>query len=85
MRDGDIDVSEIYSVESWKGIPYAEPPLGELRFMPTRPLSTQSKKVVNATTDPDRCVQFTLAPYGVHNSYLVPGSPGREDCLKLYV
>ncbi|KGO46269.1 Carboxylesterase, type B [Penicillium expansum] len=34
---------------------------------------------------PYRCVQFTLAPYGVHNAYLGPGSPGTEDCLKLFV
>ncbi|KAB8222852.1 hypothetical protein BDV33DRAFT_200990 [Aspergillus novoparasiticus] len=68
-----------------EGIPYAEPPLGELRFMPPHPLPPQSGKVINATTDPDRCVQFTLAPYGFYNSYLGPGSPGTEDCLKLYV
>ncbi|PIG82324.1 putative duf1446 domain-containing protein [Aspergillus arachidicola] len=73
------------TVQCWKGIPYAEPPLGKLRFMPPCPLPPQSGKVINATTDPDRCVQFTLAPYGFHNSYLGPGSPGTEDCLKLYV
>jgi hypothetical protein len=73
------------SVESWKGIPYAQPPLGPLRFMPPEQLSHQSAAVVNATTNPDRCVQFTLAPYGVHNAYLGPGTPGTEDCLKLYV
>lgn len=53
--------------------------------MPPGPLPPQSQEVMNATTDPERCVQFTLAPYGVHNAYLGPGSPGTEDCLKLYV
>lgn len=53
--------------------------------MPPHALPAQSSKVVNTTTDPDRCVQFTLAPYGVHNTYLGPGSPGTEDCLKLYI
>ncbi|KAH7013957.1 Carboxylesterase [Ilyonectria destructans] len=73
------------TVESWKGIPYAQPPLGSLRFMPPEPLSHQSAAVVNTTTNPDRCLQFSLAPYGVHNAYLGPGAPGTEDCLKLYV
>ncbi|KAJ5511220.1 secreted lipase [Penicillium expansum] len=73
------------TVQSRKGIPYAEPPLGELRFELPRVLAPQSLNVVNTTTAPDRCVQFTLAPYGVHNAYLGPGSPGTEDCLKLFV
>ncbi|KAJ5766243.1 secreted lipase [Penicillium nucicola] len=73
------------TVQSWKGIPYAQPPLDKLRFEPPRPLAPQSSIVINTTAAPDRCVQFTLAPYGVHNAYLGPGSPGTEDCLKLFV
>lgn len=72
-------------MQSWKGIPYAQAPLGELRFMPPRPLPSQSSAPVDATTDPERCLQFTLAPYGVHNGYLGPGTPGQEDCLKLFI
>lgn len=53
--------------------------------MPPRPLPPQPAEVKNATTNPDRCLQFSLAPYGVHNPYLGPGSPGTEDCLKLYI
>lgn len=53
--------------------------------MPPLPLPAQPSTVVNTTTDPDRCVQFTLAPYGVHNAYLGLGSPGTEDCLKLFI
>lgn len=40
------------SVQSWKGIPYAEPPLGELRFELPRVLAPQSLNVVNTTTAP---------------------------------
>ena len=32
-----------------------------------------------------RACSFTPAPYGVHNEYLGLGSPGAEDCLKLFV
>ncbi|KAH7083509.1 Alpha/Beta hydrolase protein [Paraphoma chrysanthemicola] len=74
-------------VQAWYGIPYAEPPLGDLRFMPPRPFGAQSSSsdIVNATSKPNRCLQFTLAPYGVRNPYLGSGTPGQEDCLKLLV
>ncbi|KAI8680496.1 Carboxylic ester hydrolase [Fusarium keratoplasticum] len=69
-----MGVSENHgTVQSWKGISYAQPPLGDLRFMPPNPLPPQPTGV------------FSLAPYGVHNAYLGPGSLGTEDCLKLYV
>lgn len=74
-------------VISWKGIPYAEPPIGDLRFMPPEPLSSQSSSVVDTTTDALRCVQFAGAPYGVINQNIVGvrSGPGQEDCLKLWV
>jgi carboxylesterase type B len=74
-------------VISWKGIPYAEPPVGNLRFMPPEPLSSQSSVVVDTTTDALRCVQFAGAPYGIINSNIVGvrSGPGQEDCLKLWV
>lgn len=79
--DGDVRVA------SWKGIPYAQPPVGQLRFMPTQALAAQNSSVVDVTTNALRCVQFAGAPYGVINSNIVgPRSgPGQEDCLKLWI
>jgi hypothetical protein len=42
----------------WKGIPYATPPLGNLRFKPPTPLGDQSTDVVDVSDDALRCVQF---------------------------
>ncbi|KAL0768320.1 hypothetical protein CaCOL14_009295 [Colletotrichum acutatum] len=75
------------TVASWKGIPYAEPPVGSLRFMPPKALGARGSDVVDVTDNALRCVQFAGAPYGVVNSNIVgPRSgPGQEDCLKLWI
>jgi hypothetical protein len=53
------------SVVTYYGIPYAEPPVGSLRFRATKPLNTSrvaestGGKVVDATSPPEFCVQGT--------------------------
>ncbi|KAJ7512829.1 esterase 1 [Mycena galericulata] len=58
-------------VESYRGIPYAEPPVGSLRFKPTVIKSTLSTPTFNASTFGAACLQ--------------PGPPSSEDCLTINI
>ena len=62
-------------VEKWLGIPFAEPPVGELRFKAPVALTKHSSALRNATTFGDSCPQ----PRGNL------GAPISEDCLFLNV
>ena len=67
-------------VHAWLDIPYAAPPVGELRWaLPQPPLSWEG--VREATAFGEHCVQPTLAvePFGG------PELPESEDCLTLNV
>ncbi|MGA5508168.1 carboxylesterase/lipase family protein [Streptomyces umbrinus] len=63
-------------VLSWKGIPYAAPPTGELRFRPPAPVKPWTA-VRDATRYGPQAVQFTPASG--------QGVEGEEDCLTLNV
>ncbi|KAG1886991.1 Alpha/Beta hydrolase protein [Suillus subluteus] len=72
---------------AYLGIPYAEPPVGDLRFRATVPLNTtrvgeeanlNGEGVVNATYYPDFCIQGTT---GAGDA----GGAGSEDCLTVNV
>ncbi|CAH1782379.1 unnamed protein product, partial [Owenia fusiformis] len=56
------------------GIPYADPPVGDLRFEPPQPLSTKWRKTRNATKYSNSCWPASLSI----------GNPD-EDCLYLNV
>ncbi|QRV90072.1 carbohydrate esterase family 10 protein [Ceratobasidium sp. AG-Ba] len=62
-REGDVDV--------FLGIPYAQPPVGNLRFRKPRP--PIPGKTVNATSFAPRCMQFVVS------------NTTSEDCLTLNI
>ncbi|KAG1871950.1 Alpha/Beta hydrolase protein [Suillus tomentosus] len=72
---------------AYLGIPYAEPPVGDLRFRATVPLNTtrvseeanlNGDAVINATYYPDFCIQGTT---GAGDA----GGAGSEDCLNVNI
>ncbi|KAL3223119.1 hypothetical protein MRX96_027728 [Rhipicephalus microplus] len=70
------------SVRAYLGVPFGEPPVGDLRFkkpVPKKPW----KGVYNATSQPPLCPQM---PVRINNFFLVEDSdPVSEDCLYLNV
>lgn len=67
-------------VEAYLGIPYAEPPVGDLRFAKPTP-KRKWTDVHNASVKGPPCLQFSLKPY-----YFTPDiSNMSEDCLYLNV
>jgi cholinesterase len=77
--------STFSSVRQFLGIPYAEPPLGELRFEPPR--ANKLPVAVNATTIGKSCTQFTnkLSPNEDPEYSIADGGHTGEDCLTLSV
>ncbi|XP_030385289.1 esterase-5B-like [Scaptodrosophila lebanonensis] len=70
------DNGEYYSYES---IPYAEPPVGALRFEAPRPYVRQWSEIFDATKPPEPCMQWDQDTEG-RNKLL-----GVEDCLTVNV
>jgi para-nitrobenzyl esterase len=69
------------SVRVFKGIPYAAPPVGDLRWKPPQP-APASKSVHSASEFSKTCLQ-TPVPKG--SFYYRPPEPMSEDCLYLNV
>lgn len=53
--------SSIFGVETFNGIPYAQKPVGNLRFKPPRALHWPAGKSIRATGIPYACPQFMLS------------------------
>ncbi|KAN0075057.1 Alpha/Beta hydrolase fold [Elaphomyces granulatus] len=82
-------------VESFRGIPYAQPPVGQLRLKPPRKI-TSPLGIINGTKVAPTCPQFTGIPPVFNDTFtqLITGAlatlfgvplPASEDCLTLNV
>lgn len=83
-KQGPIRGTEVHdSVNAFLGIPYAEPPVGPLRFQPPQPLGRTHGQPLNATSFGPACHQFRYR--GIFSGPIGPGVPESEDCLTLNV
>ena len=62
--------------EKWLGIPFALPPVGQLRFRAPVPITNASSAVIDASTFGNACPQPPA---------IILGAPVAEDCLFLNV
>ena len=67
-----------YGVLQWFDIPYAQPPVGELRWRAPQPLAA-ADQVIYRQSDPIICPQVANSVNGVDGDAPI----GREDCLYL--
>ncbi len=72
------------AVDSYLGIPYAEPPIGPLRFAPPQPIRRHApERLINATAFGPVCHQFHYRT--VLGDNLLETTGQSEDCLTLNV
>ncbi|XP_021924179.1 acetylcholinesterase-like isoform X3 [Zootermopsis nevadensis] len=76
-------------VDAWLGIPYAQKPIGPLRFRHPHPAESwgQNGEIYNATKMPNSCVQIIDTVFGNFTGSLMwnPNTPLSEDCLYVNV
>ncbi|XP_065295368.2 acetylcholinesterase-1-like [Dermacentor albipictus] len=71
-------------VYAFTGVPYARPPVGELRYQKPEPAAPWAEEVRDATRTPPSCMQLNVA--SPRNLVWVPyDQPKSEDCLYLNV
>jgi cholinesterase len=77
------------NVRFFGNIPYAEPPVGSLRFRP--PVSVKPRSgIVNGTWFGPSCIQYNSGAKTVYSEFLTgfllsPGQTTSEDCLTLNI
>jgi carboxylesterase type B len=74
------------NVNVFLGIPYAEPPVGKLRFRPPQKINPGPydwQRITNATSFGPICFQFHYRT--VFGANLLPATNESEDCLTLNV
>jgi carboxylesterase type B len=82
-------IGDTPNVRVFRGIPYAEPPIGPRRFRP--PFSKKPEaSVINATYFGDSCIQLDTGAATAYTQYLngfllTPGQQQSENCLTLNI
>ncbi|KAH8358592.1 hypothetical protein KR093_001220, partial [Drosophila rubida] len=79
LPNGQLKGRDNGAYYSYESIPYAEPPVGDLRFEAPRPYSQQWKHTFDATQPPQRCLQWSIL---IDEPNKLMGS---EDCLTVSV
>lgn len=79
IPSGDIVGNSAEGIESFNGIPYADPPIGDLRFRPPQKLSTPLGKF-NATGTAKKCPQGPIL-----TNVSLSQENASEDCLTITV
>eukprot|EP01084_Bolivina_argentea_P223612 378319_1 len=85
---GEIEgIASIHAkgVTSFLNLPYAEPPIGPLRWRPTKPLKTKFTTVYNATAFGNACVQPTATHFFNVDPDRTEPILYTEDCLYLNI
>jgi para-nitrobenzyl esterase len=86
ISGGLISGTVVGGVQTYKGIPYAKPPVGDLRWRPPQPIVPWSGTLIADEFSPI-CVQPD--PLGGHSIFtrlfFTPIEPRSEDCLYLNV
>ena len=90
VRGGSQEFSGLHrngSCHSFQGIPYAQPPVGDLKWLPPRPLLSPWAGTLDGSVSPPMCVQGFPDPETTHDSLNLsqPLMFGYEDCLILNV
>nr|ADA60184.1 acetylcholinesterase 1 [Liposcelis paeta] len=73
--------------DAWLGIPYAQKPLGNLRFRHPRPVERWDPEILNTTKLPNSCMQILDTVFGDFPGATMwnPNTPLSEDCLYINV
>jgi carboxylesterase type B len=88
---------QISGVEAFNGIPYAQPPLGQLRLKPPQKLTTPPVGIINGTKTARTCSQYhgsvpifpdvftQLISSAINTTFFQTPIPSSEDCLTLNI
>lgn len=85
--------SSTAKVKKFLGIPYAQPPVDQRRFLPPEPITTLEQSPLKATAWGSKCLDYTSSELStmfsnthrpqplIFNSLVDDGIPESEDCL----